>query len=50
MSLVKVSAVFRVVVTMCFRFNTPCPAGFDFHFGSLDNEKTELARQYENVL
>jgi len=25
-------------------------AGFDFHFGSLDNKKTELASQYENLL
>ena len=30
----------------------PCVAGFDFHFGSLDNErtKTQLASQYENLL
>jgi hypothetical protein len=27
-----------------------CVAGFDFHFGSLDNEMTPLARQYENLL
>ncbi|KAF8486759.1 cytochrome P450 [Russula emetica] len=25
-------------------------AGFDFHFGSLDNEKTQLESQYENLL
>jgi hypothetical protein len=25
-------------------------AGFDFHFGSLDDEKTPLASQYENLL
>jgi hypothetical protein len=28
----------------------PCVAGFDFHFGSLDNEKTQLASKYENLL
>ena len=28
----------------------PCIAGFDFHFDSLDNKKTELAGQYENLL
>jgi hypothetical protein len=28
----------------------PCVAGFDFHFGSLDNEKTQMASQYENLL
>lgn len=28
----------------------PRVAGFDFQFGSLDNEKTPLASQYENLL
>ena len=25
-------------------------AGFDFHFGALDNEKTALSKHYENLL
>jgi len=32
------------------RVYIPYIAGFDFHFGSLDNKKTELASQYENLL
>ena len=28
----------------------PCVAGFDFHFGSLNDEKTQLASLYENLL
>jgi len=37
-------------VMLRLRVYIPNIAGFDFHFGSLDNKKTELASQYENLL
>ena len=38
------------VVMLRIPVDIPCIAGFDFHFGALDNKKTELASQYENLL
>jgi hypothetical protein len=38
------------VVMLRLRVDIPYIAGFDYHFGALDNKKTELASQYENLL
>jgi len=47
MSLAKVRANFAVDAA---GFSDPQIAGFDFHFGTLDNEQTPLTKYYENLL